>query len=163
MNETTRKQAREIMDTVRILQKRLFLWYSERVGAALRPELCVELSLPQLNMLHVVRDHQQATIKELAETLKVSPPSASAMVDRLVEMNLLVREQGREDRREVHVRLSDLGKMNLQWHEEQFLEAITELMERLGPELTQEWCCVYAHIREVLLETPGMGQSQEKP
>jgi len=45
-----------------------------------------ELTSPQMTALMTVRERGQVTIKELAEGLGVSAPSASVMVDRLVEM-----------------------------------------------------------------------------
>jgi len=98
MSEENVARARELFATIRVLQRRLFHWYAERAGSTSRPPLCVDLSLPQFNTLNVILEHGTVTIKELAEALHVSAPSASAMVDRLVEMGLAVREQGQEAR-----------------------------------------------------------------
>ena len=66
-------------------------------------EGCFDISGPQLFALLVLRDRGPATITELSHVLEVSPPSASAMVDRLVEKGILTREHSREDRRKVVV------------------------------------------------------------
>lgn len=161
MSEENVARARELFATIRVLQRRLFHWYAERAGSTSRPPLCVDLSLPQFNTLNVILEHGTVTIKELAEALHVSAPSASAMVDRLVEMGLAVREQGQEDRREVHVQLSETGAENLRWHEEQFLLALAELLDKVGPDCAKQWCKVYSRVRAVLLESPETKAVQE--
>jgi DNA-binding MarR family transcriptional regulator len=72
------------------------------------------------------------------------------MVDRLVDMGLLVREQSQKDRREVRIRLSDPGLVHFQEMERQVLEYISALLIQLGPDFSAQWCDVYARIREVI-------------
>jgi DNA-binding MarR family transcriptional regulator len=46
----------------------------------------------------------------LAERLQIQHHSAVELVDRLVRKGLITRSRGREDRREVHVQLTDRGE-----------------------------------------------------
>lgn len=150
MNHETLDQARDIFRTVRSLQERLARQFDrihkENVGGT----VCTDLTFPQCNTMMVIHEREVVTIKELSNALQVSPPSASAMVDRLVEMGMLLREQSKSDRREVQVRLSDNGAQSIQFMEEQFLSTISDLLHKLGPEMASQWCGVYARIREHL-------------
>jgi DNA-binding MarR family transcriptional regulator len=101
-------------------------------------------------MLLTVRERGQVTIKELAEALQVSAPSASAMVDRLVEMGALTREQNPNDRREVAVALSPQAQQVTAMMEEGLLGGIVDLIEKLGPEYAAMWCKVYDKIGKIL-------------
>ena len=113
--------------------------------------MALELTAPQMNCMLIVHELGQATIKQLAEQLHVSPPSASTMVDRLVEMGALLREQNPENRREVMVRLADKAVPELEVAEREFLQWLVELLDEMGPEYAAKWVDVYAHLRELLL------------
>ena len=147
---TSQEQARTIFRTVRMLQERCV----RRHGAKLRgeSEVCADLSFPQFNAVMAVRERDAVTMKELAESLQVSAPSASAMVDRLVELEVLTREQSQVDRREVVIRVSERGKMSLKALEEQVLQSLVDLLDKLGPDIAGQWTAVYSRIQDVILQ-----------
>lgn len=150
---TSQEQARAIFSTVRMIQERCV----RRHGAKLRGEgdMCSDLSFPQFNAVMAVRERQALTMKELAESLQVSAPSASAMVDRLVEMGVLTREQSQVDRREVVIRVSERGLASLTALEEQVLQGLVDLLEKLGPAMASQWTEVYSRIRSVIESEVG--------
>lgn len=119
-----------------------------------RGSLCQELTLAQMNAVRVIRDLRHVTIKQLAEALCVSPPSASTTVDRLVELGVLLREQSREDRREVIVRVSPKVVPEIEAAEKDFLLWIVELLQQLGPDYADKWSDVYARLRDLLHPSP---------
>jgi len=105
-----------------------------------------------MNALMMVRDRSQVTIKELAEALGVSAPSASVMVDRLVEMGMVTREQSRVDRREVVVQVAPEAVETIERMEKQALQSIVEIIDKIGPKYARMWCEALGRIREVLRE-----------
>lgn len=150
MQNDTRDQAREIYRTVRILKDRVCHKFQSKAKESRNSENLNDLTFAQSNVLMVIEERKELSIKELADILQVSRPSASAMVDRLVEMGMLVREQSQIDRREVRVRLSSKGSVHFQETEMQVLEYINALLIQLGPQTSAEWCGVYARIREII-------------
>ncbi len=150
MNQPTQTQAREIYRTVRMLKDRLCHKFQARVRETNDSDICNELTFVQSNVLMAIEERGELSIKELADALHVTRPSASAMVDRLVEMGMLVREQSQQDRREVRVRLSETGGVHFQEMERQILEYISTLLIQLGPSSSAQWCDVYARIREII-------------
>jgi DNA-binding MarR family transcriptional regulator len=76
-------------------------------------------------------DRETITIGELAVQLHIAHHSAVGLVDRSVEQNLVVREQGMKDRRQVYIRLTDYGSKVL----EQLSGAHRDEIRRLGPSL----------------------------
>ena len=64
----------------------------------------------------------------------VSPPSSSAMVNRLVEKGILMREHSRIDRRKVMVQIAPSVKTDIQTIEEAILLRFVDLVEKLGHE-----------------------------
>lgn len=147
-------QARQLYQTVRMLRNRLGHEFAARQrgdGAQ-----CPDLTFTQCNVVMAVQEQGELSLTELADLLHVSRPSASTMVDRLVEMGLLLREQAEVDRREVRIRLSENGYRQFQQMEEEILCYITELLSKLGPVYSAQWCDVYAKVREIIqAEKPG--------
>jgi len=68
-----------------------------------------ELTTGQLRLLIVLREEPGATLSALAAHLRVSPPTACGLVDRLVRQHYLKREADPEDRRFVRHQLTERG------------------------------------------------------
>jgi DNA-binding MarR family transcriptional regulator len=158
MTKILEEQARLLHDTIRLM-KRLFpqpqLLMRDRMGDG--DDNYPDLTTPQLNMLMTCHDIGPATIKEIAADLEVSAPSVSAMVDRLVELGVLTREQSSHDRRQVVVRLTESGVSTVLRMEEYMVGALGEVLERVGPHYAEMWCEVYQEINRVF------GNSSTKP
>jgi len=114
-----------------------------------------DLSMAQLHALHVVRRNGPLAMGELAERLGITAPSASAMVDRLVERGILCREHSTQDRRKVVVSISPSAVEEIRQAEEGALSFFIELIKKLGPDTVQKWCEVLAAIQQVLNDGGG--------
>jgi len=109
-----------------------------------------ELSSAQMNMILMIRVRRTVSVTQLASLLNVSPPSASAMVDRLVDRGLLTRTPSSEDRRKVVIQVSPEAIEEISRVEEKVLSAFVELVAAVGPETTRKWCEVLQQITTVL-------------
>jgi DNA-binding MarR family transcriptional regulator len=69
----------------------------------------LDLSMGQLRTLAALASHQAMNVSTLAETLEVSKPTASILVDQLVQRGLAERAEDPEDRRRTLVALSAAG------------------------------------------------------
>lgn len=67
------------------------------------------LTTAQLRVLFLVRESPGVTAGELATKISVTPPTISGIVDRLVKMDLIRREDDDSDRRLVRNMLTDQG------------------------------------------------------
>ncbi len=112
-----------------------------------------ELSMAQVQVLMTIQSCGESTISNLAERLNVSPPSASAMVDRLEDKGLLHRERSMEDRRKVVVRLSKEAAAQAERMEGAVLAAFLDLVGKVGPETAEKWCEVLERVEQVLAKT----------
>jgi len=109
-------------------QLRQFLYFSELAAqsAGLTPR--------QHQALLAIRgfpNRESITIGELAEQLHIAHHSAVGLVDRSVRQNLIVRQPGTEDRRQVYIELTNHGSKVL----EQLAGAHRAEIRRLGPSL----------------------------
>ena len=89
-------------------------WLDRRQRAMLAHLHSCGQSPAQLHVLGVLREvAAPITVSHLATRLGISPPSASAIVDRMVDGGLVTRERSEEDRRIVSVSLTAAGEARL--------------------------------------------------
>lgn len=116
------------------------------------PPFGENLSPAQTLAIMKINTMENCTITGLAEELNVSAPSASAMVDRLVEKNAVQRIRSEKDRRQVVVSLTEPARDYAGQFEQAMLQSFVKLIETIGPELTQQWCEVVAKVDSALNE-----------
>lgn len=79
------------------------------------------LTLAQYQLLEALRATPRLPVSELAASAGVAPPTATRMLDALVRDGLAVRTPCTDDRRVVHIALTDAGR-----------EAVAEAAERVA-------------------------------
>lgn len=150
--------ARFIFTNGRIIRDHFFRVHQRAFAESCEENLQQELSVAQMHTIMAVKERGKVTIKELAEHLLVSPPSASVMVDRLVEKGILLRQQSEADRRKVVVSLSPEAIIRSNASEEVMFRHFVELVEQIGVETARKWVEVVGKIREVLKEGQDHGK-----
>lgn len=80
------------------------------MAASSLAEVGEDVTLPQYRALVVLASKGPQRVASLAEQLKVTPPTATRMCDRLVRKGLVRRRTSRGDRREVRVTLAPAGR-----------------------------------------------------
>lgn len=133
-------------------QHLLYHMYMRRVMTRIDHQRFPTLTPPQAHMVMTVREYGEMTLKQLASILHVKAPSASAMVERLVESGVLTREENPTDRREVLVRLSAKNESDIQEVERLHLQFALELIDRMGIECARAWAEVCTHVNEALVQ-----------
>lgn len=68
------------------------------------------LTGPQFYILYQLEQKGRCTVGELADSMCVKPSAITAMIDRLDKHDYVIRDRDEEDRRVVHIRLTDAGK-----------------------------------------------------
>lgn len=84
--------------------------FRELLPRAHQELLDLDLTAPQLKVVLLLYLNGSARMSELAASLGVTLATASGIVDRLVDRDILERENSREDRRVVVCRLSEKGQ-----------------------------------------------------
>ncbi len=77
----------------------------------------LNLTHTQMHYLETVRLLQNPNLTELAKRLKLSKPTVTVAVDRLIEKDFLFKIQSDEDRRSAHLHLTEKGKLINQMHD----------------------------------------------
>lgn len=128
--------AREIMDTVpRVMQL---------IRAEMRRHRPGQLSVPQFRALLFLDRHPEASLSALAEHLGVSRPTASVLVERLVQRGLVARETDPAERRRAMLRLTPAGQRQLAEARQHTLARLAERLAGLGD---AELACLLEGLR----------------
>lgn len=136
-----------LVNTTEVLLHRYAL---KQVFAGRSSDAFPPLTPPQVHMVMVIREHGSMTLKQLSKALCVKAPAASAMVDRLVEMGVLTRQENAADRREVSIRLSPRDESQFQEHERRHLQLAADLLDELGDEYARMWGRLCERLQEIL-------------
>ena len=154
------ERARHIFTSGRLIHDRVDRVIMAHLLASDKCRAFGELSLTQLHAILEIEKSGPLAMTQLAKRLGVSPPSASVMVDRLVEKGVLIREHSTEDRRKVVVTIAPAIKKNFEQIERILLGFFVNLVEKLGPETTRQWCEVLSKIKfELERETNRGGRT----
>lgn len=80
----------------------------------------------------------KATISELSKMLQVTSPTVTQQISELEQKGWVKREINPDDRRIVHVTLTDKGREVLFKSRHKFMESIEGLIHHLGPERSRQ-------------------------
>jgi len=152
------EQAQFLFETIRLIQLAAF---PRHHASGCGGSETADLTMPQVHALMTLASHEPLPLKDLAGILGVSPPSASAMVDRLVEGGYVLREQSRTDRRQVVLQVAPKGREARGRIRETILGSLSGLLDKIGPDYAAQWCAVHRRIREVLAEETGLPPAKQ--
>lgn len=147
-------QAKFILNTGRMVHERVMRILSRMGRFEDDKSGSGDLSYAQVGALIAVKKSGTTSMGEIARRMGVSPSSASAMVDRLVEKRLLIRETDPDDRRRVLVRISPNTQRELTDMQSRLFRSFVQMVERLGPDTTRKWCEVLEKVKAVLEKMP---------
>ncbi|MCX6237119.1 MAG: MarR family transcriptional regulator [Bacteroidia bacterium] len=76
-----------------------------------------ELTLTQMHYLEMISERENPNLTELAAAMKLTKPTITVLVDKLIEKELVYKVQSDADRRNTHLHLTERGKLINQMHE----------------------------------------------
>src|SRR3954462_5416243 len=101
MNRSSQNCAADLLEVVPMIMRAM--------RAEVRRHRLPELSMPQFRALAFIGRNEGAALSDVALFLGLGLPSASKLVDGLVESEFVIREIARGDRRRVQLALSPAG------------------------------------------------------
>jgi DNA-binding MarR family transcriptional regulator len=91
-----------------------------------------EMNLQELRVLEVLGDRGSCIMRELADGLMVAVSTATGIVDKMVQKDLVHRERVDEDRRIVRAELSPRGREVFEWWQKRHLEFCRRMLAALN-------------------------------
>jgi len=150
--EESRQIARYIFTNGRVIQDKIIRRHTMQMVQGRSHSIYKEVTMAQLHTIMSIYNRGEVSMTELSDLTNVSPPSASVMVDRLVEKGILVRGNSDRDRRKVMVKISPKAVTGIKQIEEGILQSFAGLVENIGPETARKWCEVIEKVKTVLEE-----------
>jgi DNA-binding MarR family transcriptional regulator len=138
MSATREDCARSVIETVPAVMR--------VIRREMRSQRTAELSVPQFRTLAFLDRHGNVSLTDVAEHLGLTAPSASKLVDGLVNRNMIRRESSTVDRRRIDLTITPPGKKLLQGAR---AHTHSRMMEKLSP-LSPEQLAVVAEAMRLL-------------
>lgn len=91
------------------------------------------MHMPQMHALLYIQSHPGITMKELAEMLRVTSPSATSFVDRLVKIGHITRATDATNRRLVRLHITDAGAQSLEKTMSEHRKILFQILSVLSP------------------------------
>ena len=76
-----------------------------------------DLTLTQMHYLEMISELENPNLTELAAAMKLTKPTITVLVDKLIEKELVYKVKSDADRRSTHLHLTERGKLINQMHE----------------------------------------------
>lgn len=76
-----------------------------------------DLTLTQMHYLEMISELENPNLTELAAAMKLTKPTITVLIDRLIDKELVYKVQSDADRRSTHLHLTERGKLINQMHE----------------------------------------------
>jgi DNA-binding MarR family transcriptional regulator len=112
-----------------------------------------EANMLQIHALLYMRDHEGMTMKQLAEHLKITSPSATSFVNRLVKLKWVERVTDPENRKLVRLRVSNQGNAMLQASMKQRKESMRNVLSLLSPADQESLARILTHLSQAIHTT----------
>jgi DNA-binding MarR family transcriptional regulator len=106
MTATSEESACELLEVVPMVMR--------EIRSQMRSQGSLDLTVPQFRMLAFVNRNKGSSLCEVADHIGLTSPSASTLVDGLLERGLMTREEHPDDRRRVRLAITGRGRAILE-------------------------------------------------
>ncbi len=153
-SRTISEQAERISSLLGDIQRRLFSGAHKK----LKPHW-PDVTMRQVRLLRLLGRHESMTMKEIAQMADISTPTATGLVDRMVENGLVVREGDPHDRRVVRVKLTPKARNLREKFRRMRVEKIDRVLSRLSPADRKKLTDAFETIDQVLAKAKPESES----
>lgn len=117
--------------------------------------LDLDITMPQLRALFLVRRRRTSTLSELADDLGQRLAAVSALVTRLVRAGLLLRSEDPQDRRRIRLELTDHAEHMLTAVDDRSAARFTAILGRMSPQGRQALAAALDELIELATTAPA--------
>ncbi len=103
----------------------------------------LKLSIPQYTLLGFLSAKGSLTMGHLAALMGHSTPAATGLVDRLCKSGLVRRTSSPQDRRQVHVEITQEGKTVVENTRQELVNCLQEISSKLSAPDREAWVRIY--------------------
>lgn len=136
--------AAELMETIPAIM--------QFIRTEMRRQREPSLSVPQFRVLVFLARHPDSSLSEVAEHLGVTRATASTMTDRLVQQGLVHRQEDPRQRRQIMLKLTQMGSDRLEEMRAIARNKIADLLDELSIEDLDNLSAGFAILRQVFVK-----------
>jgi DNA-binding MarR family transcriptional regulator len=93
-----------------------------------------DLTVTQMHYLETISELENPNLTELAAALKLTKPTVTVLIDKLMEKDLVYRVQSDADRRSSHLHLTEKGKLINEMHGYAHRRMVEDIQKRVTPD-----------------------------
>lgn len=132
MNDERKEMLQTLVEKMASVMRRVYTGHGFRLSE-------FKLGPPQVRILFfIAKQKQEVAVKDLAEMLKVTPGAITQLVDPLVEMGLVRREEDLRDRRIARIKLTELTISKLEEFKRGYVESASMVFGTLNDKEIKE-------------------------
>lgn len=141
-------------DVDRILEAIIYL-YTE--GRRVTKEFARQANLtgPQLTVIKMLETIGDLSLSELSERIRAQNSTVTGIIDRMEREGLVVRERSKEDRRVVHIKLTEKGERIAKEIPVEPMEIFRGALSSLSPSETRELLKISTKLAKRVQEIVG--------
>jgi DNA-binding MarR family transcriptional regulator len=125
---------------------------NKKAESLIKAQIGDELTNDQHYILRYVYRSGGCTSTELASAFEVNKSAITAIINRMVERELIKRTRDELDRRVVYLTLTDAGKKLFEKTEEKVLALVESIITRFDEKEIQNFLQTYEKLAEILLK-----------
>lgn len=125
---------------------------SKKAEALIKEQIGNELTNDQHYILRYVYKAGECTSSELAEAFEVNKSAITAIINRMVERNLIERTRDKSDRRVVYLTVSEQGRELFEQTEEKIRNLVESFITRFEVEEIRGFISTYEKLAVILAE-----------
>ena len=91
-----------------------------------------ELTITQMHYLEMISELENPNMSELAAAMKLTKPTVTVLVDKLIEKELIYKVRSDADRRSTHLHLTERGKLINQMHDFAHRRMTEEIVKKIN-------------------------------
>ncbi len=100
------------------------------------------LPLAQMEALRFIHEKKQPAMKEISDHFGITPPSATALVNHLVNLGYVARITNGLDRRGIYTSLTGKGRSTLNKASKQHCQRLEKLLSKLNQKEKQQFLTI---------------------
>ena len=108
-----------------------------------------DIAPPHFEIMKLLEEAGTLHVAEIGERLQIARPQMTHLIDKLVDLDIVERQTGTEDRRIINIMLTNKGKTILKEHDSDIRNATKETLSCLTDEELQDLAASLRKLREI--------------
>jgi DNA-binding MarR family transcriptional regulator len=134
-----RPEAERLTDIIAVLQRKFLSNLSKELARG-------NVSFPQYFLLGYLTQQHSLTMSEIAQKMGHTTAAATGLVDRLEALGYVRRAHAQDDRRKIHVHITDSGGALVAGIREDMIGNLMRMMAQLSRDEQRSWLQIYEKI-----------------